>query len=327
MRPREVLMGPILSANRGGNMFHCDDCGYDGVLVMFESEEARDNFRAKKTTVAVPEAQPPRIESIPIIPVRSKEFLGSALLESAPLKTAEVVSVRWNGTSIEKAGYEVDFDKYWAAVGSSRYRAETLYVLDISGINHAEPSFSAMRELAKADCKLLFDLGAGSPGEIMDGFMVDVEKVIASTKSLRTPRDFQDIYALTDNCIPCIDWDGGIVWSEGKRTDSIPALAKMLSGIGYGSLVLMDLRRLGTLAGPDPELTAMCSKLEIKTMLGGGIKEEDLPALFETGVSAALIDPYTPLIKDLVWQKTKEPKAVAVAPQPSPAKDVRPAPV
>lgn len=296
--------------------------------MLFESEEARNNFRTQKQTAAPPEKQASKVELIPIIPVYSKQFLGGALLESAPFRTAEVVSIRWNGTSVEKTEYEVDFDKYWAAVGSSRYRAGTLYVLDISGIKHAEPSFSALRELTKSDCKVLLDLGAGSPGEIMDGFMVDVEKVVASTKSLRGPKDFHDIYALTENCIPCIDWDDGVVWSEGKKNESILPLAKTLSEIGYDSIALIDLKRLGTWSGPAMDLAAICSQLDFRTMLGGGIKEEDVPLLYEKGIHAALIDPYTPMIRDLVKRKDNEPKAtVAVSPQPSTTKDVRPAPV
>lgn len=328
VRPIRVIAGPILSANRGDNMIRCEECGRDGVLVRFESKDALEQFREKQKGIApAAETKHEGFETIPVIPIHSKTLLGGSFLESAPFRTTDVVSIRWDGTAIKMTGYEVSFSKYWSAVGRAKYRAERVYVMDVAGINHAEPSFSAMRELAKCDCSILFDLGAGSPGDIMDGFMVDVEKVIASTKSLKGPQDFKEIYGLTENCIPCIDWDEGIVWSGGKRDERIEPLAHTLRNIGFDSLVLMDLARLGTWAGPNKDLIALSSQIDIKTLLGGGVKEEDVPLLLEKDVDAALIDPYTPIIKDVIFLKDKEPKAAAAtAPEPTTTKDTRPSP-
>ncbi len=329
VHPISVIGGPIIAANRGDNMIRCEECGRDGVLMKFESEEALQKFRLERQ-VAKPATEERRagIETIPIIPLHSKTLLGGSFLESTPFRMTDVVSVEWDGKTIKTTGYEVSFAKYWSAVGSTRYRAERVYVLDILGIKHAEPSFSAMRELAKCDCGILLDLGAGTPGEIMDGFMVDVEKVIGSTKSLKGIQDFKEIYALTDNCIPCIDWDEGIVWSSGKKRERIEPIVHALIETGYDSIVLMDLARLGTWAGPNKDLVAMSPQLDIKTYIGGGIKEEDVPFLKEKGIESALIDPYTPIIKDIILHKDKEPKATAAtAPQPSTTKDVHPSPV
>jgi len=329
VRPRRVLAGPIISANRGANMFHCEDCGLDGILVTFESQEALNKFRMEKQSEkAEKEELPPKVESIPIIPLYAKPFLGATLLESLPFRSAEVVSIRWTEKAIERTEYAVNFGDYWKAVGSTKYRASTVYVMDIGGINHGEPSFQAMRELAKCDCKVLLDLGVSVPDEVMDGFMVDVEKVIASTKTLKAVQDFGDIYGLTENCIPCIDWDEGVVWAGGVKRESLEQVASVLESIGYDSLVLMDLKRLGTWSGPSMELAEKCPSLDFKTFLGGGIKEEDVPLLLEKGVTAALIDPYTPVIRDMILPKTTPPKPTAAeAPQPATTKDVRPAPV
>ena len=293
---------------------------------MFDSAEARDAFRmGKRSELSAKDEGAQKVDSIPIIPLYSKPALGSAVLESILPRSAEVVGIMWAGGRIERTEYSVRFEDYWRAVGSSRFRAGTIYVFDLAGIDRAEPSFQTMRELAKCDCRILLDLGASSPEDIMDGFMNDVEKVIASTKSLKGPQDFEGIFALTEDCIPCIDWEDGVVWAGGNRREPLEPLAKKLSEIGYESLAVMDLARLGRLSGPSPELAAACSSLDLSTYLGGGIKEEDVPLLLDKGISTALLDPYTPMIRDILLRKTTEPKPTeAVAPEKAPATDVRP---
>ena len=329
VRPRRVLAAPIIVANRSANMFICDECGQQGVLVIFESEEAREEFRAQKLSEKnVKESAAPKSESVPIIPLHSKPLLGSALLESIPFRSADVVSVCWTGEKIEKTEYEVSFEKYWDVIGGTRYRAGTIYVLDIGGINKAEPSFQAMRELSKCDCKILFDLGVSGPEDLMDGFMVDVDKVVASTKSIKGLQDLKDIYSLTEDCIPCIDLDNGIIWAGGRKNEPLEALARSIEEIGYQSLVVMDLSRLGTWSGPSMDLISTCSGFDANVYLGGGIKEEDAVLLLEKGIANALIDPYTPMMRDLMIPRTTGPKPTAAdSPKPSTTKDVRPSPV
>jgi len=329
VRPRRVLAGPIISPNRGGNTFRCEDCGQVGLLVTFDSEEAVVKFREeRKGEIAAKEKLPPKVEAIPIIPLHARPPLGSALLESLPFRSAEVVSVRWKDNAIEKTEYAVNFEEYWKAVGSTRYRASTVYVLDIGGINHGEPSFQAMRELAKCDCKILFDLGVNSAEDVMDGFMADVDKVIASTKNLKTLQDFKDIYALTEDCVPCVDWDEGVLWAGGVKTHNLKEIAAALKGIGYDSLVFMDMKRLGTWSGPSMELAGTLPSFGLRIYLGGGIKEEDVPLLLDRGIYAALIDPYTPVIRDMVVPKSTAAKPTASeSPKPAPTPDARPSPV
>lgn len=329
VRPRRVLAGQILSANRGANMFHCEECGQDGLLVTLDSEEAVAKFREERRgEIAVKEKLPPKVEAIPIIPLHARAPLGSALLESLPFRSAEVVSVRWKDNVLEKTEYAVNFEEYWRAVGSTRYRASTVYVLDIGGINQGEPSFQAMRELAKCDCKILFDLGVSSPEDLMDGFMVDVDKVIASTKSLKTIQDFRDIYALTEDCVPCIDWDEGVLWAGGVKTHNLKEVAAALKEVGFGSIVFMDMKRLGTWSGPSMELASTLATFGMQIYLGGGVKEEDVPLLLDKGIYAALVDPYTPVIREIVIPKSTAAKPTAAeSPKPAAAPDARPSPV
>ncbi len=328
VRPRRVLAGPIVSPNRGGNMFRCEDCGQVGLLVTFDREEAVLNFREqKKSEMAEKEKLPPNVESIPIIPLLAKPALGSRLLESLPFRSSDVVSLRWNGKEIEKTEYAVSFEDYWRAVGSTRYRASEVYVLDLGGINEGEPSFQALRELAKCDCRVLLDLGVSGPDDVMDGFMADVEKVIASTKTMRSIHDFKEIYDLTEDCLPCIDWDEGIVWAGGLKTHNLDEVGSAIKSMGFDSIVLMDMKRLGTWSGPSFPLAGKLCSFDLKAYLGGGIKEEDVHPLLDIGLHAALIDPYTPVIRDLVLPRTAPAKPTAAeAPKPAPAADVKPSP-
>jgi len=151
----------------------------------------------------------------------------------------------------------------------------------------------------------------------MDGYMLDVERVVAGSKTLASLEDYIDLHALSADVLPCLDWDGQVRWLDPRerRTD-VREVAKSLKAIGFRSLCVMDTRRLGTEAGPDPALLAALEGLDLELYLGGGLQESDVPALGERGFAGGFVDPYTPVIRDLLRAKREEPTA-APAPEPT----------
>jgi uncharacterized protein related to proFAR isomerase len=195
-------------------------------------------------------------------------------------------------------------------------------MLDLSGINRANPNFDVTRHLVKR-CDVWLDSGGREPDEVLDGYMLDVERVVAGSKTLASADAFAGLYALSSEVLPCLDWDGQVVWGDPRETRvDLRDVVKHLRGIGFTAVCVMDLRRLGTELGPDPALLAALEELDLELYVGGGIQETDVPKLAERGFAGGLVDPFTPVIRDLMKPPRAEAPTEATAPTPKP----RPAP-
>src|SRR6266702_1123092 len=180
-------------------------------------------------------------------------------------------------------------------------------------------------------CDVWLDSGGREPEEVMDGYMLDVERVVAGSKTLVGIGAFAELYGLSSEVLPCLDWDGRVVWGDPREPQvELRDVAKRLGSIGFPSLCVMDLRRLGTELGPDPALLALLEGLDAELYVGGGVQETDVAALGERGFTGGLVDPYTPVIRDLMRppkeQSTTEATAPAPVPRPPPAPDAVPGP-
>ncbi len=79
----------------------------------------------------------------------------------------------------------------------------------------------------------------------------------------------------------------------------------------------MDLRRLGTELGPDPAFLATLDGIDLDLYVGGGLQESDVLRLGEKGFAGGLVDPFTPVIRDLLSKLPKGPTTTeAGAPAP-----------
>lgn len=328
--PRIWVQGFLPTINDDRQTYVCRDCGREGMLLRFASSEDRQKFadetREKREVgklAAVPEDPP--AEAIPILPVDAVPLLEVRGVEAIPIHRTKVVDVRFTEGRLRRGGYRVDVEAYWEAVGGPRYNAGRIYVLDLAGINHRKPNFDALRAITKR-ATVLLDLGARTPEDVMDGYMVDVEAVVVGTKGLDSMQRFSEIRAISEGVVPCVDFANGVVWSDRSREDrDLRVVTAALREVGFTTLAVMDLNRLGTFTGPDPRLLDELHGLDFDFLLGGGIREEDVPALRERGFPRVLIDPYTPVIRALLPTEA-EPVPADAVPSPRPARDVRGAP-
>lgn len=300
MQPKIWVQGFLPTVNDDRQTYVCRDCGNEGMLLRFDSEDERTKYAAERRTGdgAISEARP-SMEAIPILPIDAVPLLEIGGVDAIPIYRSKVVDVGWTDGRLRRGGYRVDVDAYWAVVGGPKYNAENVFVLDLGGINHAHPSFDAVRLVAK-HATVLLDLGVRRPEDVMDGFMIDVESVVVGTKNLDSLEQFAEIQGLTDGAIPCIDLAEAVVWSPRSREEhDLVSVATHLREMGFSELAVMDLRRLGTLAGPDPRLFPVLREIGGDLLLGGGIREEDVPALHAAGIRA-LVDPFTPVIRQLM---------------------------
>ncbi|HKZ63970.1 MAG TPA: HisA/HisF-related TIM barrel protein [Thermoplasmata archaeon] len=323
VQPKIWVQGFLPTINDERQTYVCRDCGKEGILVRFASEEARAAY-AEEARTGVHARDPPRpaADAIPILPLDAVPLLEVRGIDAIPIYRSKVVDARWSDGRLHRGGYRVDVATYWDAVGGSRYNAGRVYVLDLAGINHGKPNFEALRGIGKRTSMLL-DIGARSAEDVMDGLMVDVEAVVVGTKNLRSVDQFREIREISEGVVPCLDVAGGVVWSDRSKEDSdLGVVARALSEAGFGSLAVMDLSRLGTFAGPDRQLVSRLEGLEFELMLGGGVREEDAAGLRERGIAHALVDPFTPVIRALLPTEEKPAPAEAI-PVEKPSKDVR----
>jgi len=327
VHPKLLVMGPIPGIDSDAYSYVCEDCKYEGMPVIFDTEDQRAQFEKEirergRTPVDKPMKTAP---SVPILPIYTEPLLNVPLLDQIPVHAAAVVGVRWDGQRLQPNGNRASFQEYWNAIGGSRYNASLVFMLDLGGIERANPNFNVMRHLVKR-CDVWLDIGARETDDIMDGYMLDIERVVAGTKTLPSLESLADAYALSPGVLPCLDWDGKVVWNGPKETRTdLTEVLRGLEAIGFPAACVMDLRRLGTEQGPDPELVARLEGSELSLYLGGGLQETDIAALQEKGFAGGLVDPYTPVIRNLLLPPKPEGPAPSstITPEPRPAPSPR----
>lgn len=327
VHPKLLVMGPIAGIDSDSRSYVCHACGHEGLPVFFDTQEARLQFEREKRGLwpAAEREGKESVLSIPILPVQTDPLIDVKILDLLPLKVTRVTGVRWDADRLSPGPYRVSYQEYWDAIGGPRYNASRILLLDLAGINEANPNFDVTRHLVKR-CEVWLDAGGREPEEVMDGYMLDVERVVAGTKSAASLGTFADLYALSTEVLPCIDWDERVVWHDSRTGPSdLREVAKRLRSIGFASACVVDLRRLGTEQGPDPALLAMLEGLDLELFLGGGLQESDVIRLGERGFAGGLVDPFTPVIRDLL-PKPSRPGAPTEATAPAPSPQPKPTP-
>jgi hypothetical protein len=178
VHPKLLVMGPVPGIDSDAYSYICEDCRYEGMPVIFDTDEQRAQFEKEiRERGRTPSEKPLRTApSIPILPIYTKPLLDLPLFDQLPVRAAAVVGVRWDGRRLQPTGNQTSFQEYWNVIGGSRYNASLLYMLDLSGIERGNPNFDVMRHLVQR-VDVWLDLGVRDSDDIMDGYMLDVERV------------------------------------------------------------------------------------------------------------------------------------------------------
>jgi uncharacterized protein related to proFAR isomerase len=318
--PKVLVGGPMAQLDEYDGSYYCQECGKLAVPLAFVSVEEWIAFRQQALKRAEEQHVRTGFLSIPILPVDTIPLLTIAGLDLPIAKTVEVVSIRWSGGKLERTSYHVAFDRYWNAVAGKRYNATDVLMLDLAGVNLARPNFAVMRELVKRRYDVWLDLGIRSDQDIFDAFSIEVSHALADTTTSSSMRLFRELYDLSDRCVPCIQVDKKVIWGTAQAGPaSLPETVKRLSEIGYREMAVVDLPALGSRAGVSEEFLSSLDGLDAELIVGGGVVEPDLEKLKELGFKGALVDPYTPVIEDIIEvdhgspTETRFPSPAAVA--------------
>jgi len=306
---RNMLVGgPMATVDNNDNTYICRECKKSAVPLEFHSVEEWIFFKQRIGRAAESEERASRnFIQIPIVPVDTKALVSVGGIDMPLGKVIEVVSIEWSEGSLRRGDYAAKFDRYWNAISGTRYNANDILMMDLAGIAEGKPNFRALRDLVKKKYGVWLDLGIRSDQDIFDAFSVEIYRAMADTSLVSSMHHFEELYALSDKCVPCIQIKGEVVWQR-----RLPGLMQArdvigrLESIGFEEIAIMDLDRLGTRKGVSPELIEGLKGLGSNLLIGGGVIEADMKVIEEAGFVGAFVDPFTPVINDVIGSQEPE---------------------
>ncbi len=210
------------------------------------------------------------------------------------------------------------FERYWNAVGGRRYNASGILLMDLSGMRESKPNFKVLKDLVRKKENVWLDIGMRSVQDLFDSFAMEVSKAIASTLTATGIGMFRDVFELSDQCIPCVYVDDEVKWARPNGNPlSLKETVRAMNDIGYREVAIIDLRRLGSRQGVSRDFASEALGFDMDVFVGGGVMETDIEFLRQAGAAGALLDPHTPVIRDLLGSEER----------PLPTEDIRSEPV
>src|SRR3989449_10757526 len=191
-------MGRLAGTDSDSRSYVCHACGHEGLPIFFDTEGARDQFEREKKGMWDPEPKPAAkgVVTIPILPIQTDPLIDIRGLDLLPGRVASVTGVRWDAGHLSPTAYRVSFQEYWDAIGGARDNASRVFVLALARVNRANPNLEGTRHLVKG-CDVGLESGGREPGEGMDGYLRDAERVVAGSKKLGSLHAFSGLYALS----------------------------------------------------------------------------------------------------------------------------------
>jgi uncharacterized protein related to proFAR isomerase len=300
IEPKILFGGPMAQLDHKDGKYCCLDCGRESVPLDFQTSYDVQEFREYSES----EAETPAAEDflrVPIVPLNTAPLFRMGPMELPIGKVARVVNVKWNENRLDPLEFSVPFLDYWRAISGKRYNAHEMFMMDISGINDGKPNFMALKKLIKHRYEMWLDIGIRDLQDLFDSFAMDISWAVAGSLSCPTTKLFEEIFDLSDRCVPCIYIDREVRWDRpGAGPSDLGRLLHFLFETGFERLAVIDLPRLGKREGYSEHLAAYLDGYEVEILLGGGVRETDLGALQELGFKGALVDPFTPVIESII---------------------------
>lgn len=302
--PALLFGGPLPWVDHNDGGYYCRSCGRTAVPLDFDSMEDLKAFQ--KSITAMSKGEETGFVHIPIMPIDTYSLLRIPYIDLPIAQVASVVEVEWDG-SFSIRGKKEMFSRYWRAVHGPRYSAKEIAILDLSGIQEGRPNFDVLKTLIKSKYQVWLDLGVRDIEDVFDAFAMDVSRTIVGTMTAPSMDLFAEAFDLSDRVVPCIHYAGKVLWSNGSAgpSDLVQTVSAM-ADIGYEKIGVLDLRRLGRRQGIDQALLGVLKDLDVDIIMGGGVTELETTAIRTAGLAGAFMDPFTPVIGDLIVEEEHE---------------------
>ena len=173
---------------------------------------------------------------------------------------------------------------------------DELYVADLDAIRGRRPQDTVVTQLVRLGTPLWLDAGISSPERARQIVDLNVRRVIVGLETLPSWAALEDICSVVDSARVAFSLDlrdGAPVTSGDLPCDDAPhVMAARAAASGVGTIVVIDLARVGSGSGFNPALILRVRDAApaVALAVGGGIRgPEDLDALAAAGCSAALV--------------------------------------
>jgi phosphoribosylformimino-5-aminoimidazole carboxamide ribotide isomerase len=170
-----------------------------------------------------------------------------------------------------------------------RFGLDELYVADLDAIAGAGGNDAVIRALA-SEARVMVDAGVSEPERARALLDLGVDRVVVGTETLADA----DMLDRLPDAVLSVDLRDGRTLSPDPRLAGLPALdaVALLRRPGLREVIVLDLARVGTGAGPDvgsiAEIHAAFPDLEL--LAGGGVRDaDDLRTLADAGAAGALV--------------------------------------
>jgi phosphoribosylformimino-5-aminoimidazole carboxamide ribotide isomerase len=179
----------------------------------------------------------------------------------------------------------------------ARFGLERLYVADLDAIGGSPPSADVLGALASDGFRLLVDAGCRSAADGLSLLGLGAEEIIAPLETLPGPTALADIVkaAGAARVVFSLDMKNGKLLGEPGAWPARDALGVACEAhrLGARRVLILDLARVGTGAGPDhlDLIRALRDRLPgLEVLAGGGVRSrDDVRALEEAGARAVLV--------------------------------------
>lgn len=175
------------------------------------------------------------------------------------------------------------------------YTLTELYVADLDAIERGRPASATIRQIAGIGVSLWLDAGVSSLDRARHALDLGAAHVVVGLETLQSFDALQAICAGIggDRVAFGLDLRGGepIAGHDIPR-ETPERLAARAGNAGAGSLIVIDLARVGTRIGLDVELLARVREAApgLTLLAGGGVRgAEDLEKLAGAGCDGALV--------------------------------------
>jgi phosphoribosylformimino-5-aminoimidazole carboxamide ribotide isomerase len=170
------------------------------------------------------------------------------------------------------------------------------YVADLDAITGGVAQHALLGQLAGLGCRLLVDAGVSDPRAARALTAAGAARVVVGLETLPSFAALAAVVGAlgTASVVFSLDLlDGAPVSRSGAAgADSPLALASAAVGAGAGGILLLDLARVGSRRGVDPELVAALRRAHpaAELLAGGGVATRaELERLADLGLDGALV--------------------------------------
>lgn len=177
-----------------------------------------------------------------------------------------------------------------------RCGVDAIYVADLDAIQGGTPQIALVSSLCELGAPVAVDAGVTTVDAARQLLNAGAATIIVGLETLASFDDLTAICAAlgTDRVVFSLDCRDGRALSGGPLGDDTPETLSMRAvGAGVGSLIVIDLARVGVGAGVDVEMIGRVRRaapLHVMLMAGGGVRDwKDLERLAAAGCDGVLV--------------------------------------